>query len=87
MKINRNDRCPCDSGKKYKSCCGIDNLNNSIKNRYIRWIVSGIISVSFILIVWGLVSYYNDEHPDMEAYKCDNPRCNQIHYRPVTNSN
>jgi SWIM/SEC-C metal-binding protein len=24
-KIGRNDPCPCDSGKKYKSCCGIGN--------------------------------------------------------------
>jgi len=21
-KVNRNDKCPCDSGKKYKKCCG-----------------------------------------------------------------
>ena len=21
-KIGRNDKCPCDSGKKYKHCCG-----------------------------------------------------------------
>ena len=21
-KINRNDACPCGSGKKYKNCCG-----------------------------------------------------------------
>jgi uncharacterized protein YecA (UPF0149 family) len=22
VKINRNDPCPCGSGKKYKKCCG-----------------------------------------------------------------
>jgi hypothetical protein len=22
MKVGRNDRCPCGSGKKYKQCCG-----------------------------------------------------------------
>lgn len=22
-KINRNDPCPCGSGKKYKKCCGV----------------------------------------------------------------
>jgi hypothetical protein len=24
-KLGRNDPCPCDSGKKYKRCCGGDN--------------------------------------------------------------
>ena len=24
-KIGRNDPCPCDSGKKYKKCCGGNN--------------------------------------------------------------
>ncbi len=23
-KVNRNDPCPCGSGKKYKKCCGIE---------------------------------------------------------------
>lgn len=27
-KIGRNEKCPCNSGKKYKNCC----LNNSFKN-------------------------------------------------------
>ncbi len=25
-KIGRNDPCPCGSGKKYKKCCGANNL-------------------------------------------------------------
>lgn len=24
-KVNRNAKCPCNSGKKYKNCCGIEN--------------------------------------------------------------
>jgi len=24
-KVSRNDPCPCDSGKKYKKCCGLDD--------------------------------------------------------------
>lgn len=32
MKIRRNDPCPCGSGKKYKKCCGSDELN--ISNNY-----------------------------------------------------
>ena len=23
QKVGRNDLCPCGSGKKYKSCCGV----------------------------------------------------------------
>ena len=26
-KVGRNDPCPCDSGRKYKKCCGIDEEN------------------------------------------------------------
>lgn len=29
LKINRNDRCPCGSGKKYKKCCYLDSDKNS----------------------------------------------------------
>jgi hypothetical protein len=28
IKINRNDKCPCGSGKKYKRCCYLDSVNN-----------------------------------------------------------
>ena len=28
-KINRNEPCPCGSGKKYKKCCFLDNEKNS----------------------------------------------------------
>ena len=27
MKPSRNDPCPCGSGRKYKKCCGADNVN------------------------------------------------------------
>ena len=26
-KIGRNEKCPCDSGKKYKKCCGCNTEN------------------------------------------------------------
>lgn len=29
IKINRNDKCPCGSGKKYKRCCYLDSVNNA----------------------------------------------------------
>ena len=31
-KINRNDPCPCGSGKKYKKCCGAEKPLASNKN-------------------------------------------------------
>ncbi|GAE95161.1 hypothetical protein JCM21714_4374 [Gracilibacillus boraciitolerans JCM 21714] len=27
-KVNRNDKCPCGSGKKYKNCCGASTKVN-----------------------------------------------------------
>lgn len=29
IKINRNDKCPCGSGKKYKKCCYLDPVQNA----------------------------------------------------------
>lgn len=29
MKLKRNDRCPCGSGKKYKKCCYLDPIKNA----------------------------------------------------------
>jgi len=29
IKINRNDKCPCGSGKKYKRCCYLDPVKNA----------------------------------------------------------
>ena len=87
MKTNRNEPCLCGSGKKHKNCCGSKRFQTSAGNRYIRWIISGIVSLFLILTVWSIVEYFTTEHPEMEAYKCDNPQCNRIHYRAVSQSN
>ncbi|MCI5141793.1 MAG: hypothetical protein D3909_08730, partial [Candidatus Electrothrix sp. ATG1] len=29
MKLRRNDKCPCGSGKKYKKCCYLDDEQNA----------------------------------------------------------
>ena len=29
MKLGRNDRCPCGSGRKYKKCCYLDQVKNA----------------------------------------------------------
>ncbi len=33
MKIERNNKCPCGSGKKYKKCCRLDTAKNAEMNR------------------------------------------------------
>ena len=87
MKINRNELCPCGSGNKYKNCCEQKRFQPNEQNRYIRWLISGAVGFFLALTLWGVVEYFSSEHPDMEAYTCDNPTCNLIHYRPVTKSN
>ena len=87
MKTNRNEPCPCGSGNKYKNCCGQKRSQSDEKNRYTRWLISGTVGFFLALTLWGVIEYFNSDHPDMEAYKCDNPTCNQIHYRPASQSN
>ena len=87
MKTNRNDPCPCGSGNKYKNCCDQKLFHSDKENRYIRWLISGAIVFFLALTLLGVVEYFSSDNPEMEAYKCDNPSCNRIHYRPVTSNN
>ena len=87
MKTNRNDTCPCDSGKKFKNCCEQKRLKSDNDNQMVRWLISGAVALFLAVLVWGVVEFFTTEHPDMEAYKCDNPNCGRIHYRPKSNSN
>ena len=84
MKTSRNDQCPCGSGKKYKNCCQEKRFQDNDGNKQIRWIISGAIGFFIVLIFWGIFQSLTTDRPEMEAYKCDNPQCNQIHYRQVT---
>ena len=87
MKTNRNDSCPCGSGEKYKNCCEQKRFQAIDDNRMIRWIISGAVGLFLAVLVWGVVEFFATDHPEMEAYKCDNPNCNRIHYRPVSDNN
>ena len=87
MKTNRNDSCPCGSGKKYKNCCEQKRFQAGDGNSMIRWLVSGAVGLFLIMFIWGVVEFFISDHAEMEAYKCDNPNCGQIHYRPITDSN
>ena len=57
------------------------------ENRYVRWLISGAVGFFLALMLWGVVEFFSTDHPEMEAFKCDNPNCGQIHYRSVTKSN
>ena len=88
MKTKRNELCPCGSEKKYKNCCETKRFQLDRENRNIRWLISGAVGVFLALILWGVVEYFNSDHPEMEPYTdCGNPTCNRIHYRQVTKSN
>ena len=86
MKINRNDACPCGSKKKYKHCCKTKLPSNQI-NQLVRSLILSAILLVAGLTIYSVVEFYQEDRPEMEAYKCDNPSCNQIHYRPVSQSN
>ena len=87
MKTNRNDSCPCGSGEKYKNCCEQKRFQAGDDNRMIHWIISGAVGLFLAVLVWGVVEFFATDHPEMEAYKCDNPNCNRIHYRPISSNN
>ena len=83
MKTNRNEPCPCGSGKKYKACCDKKTFNDTGSSKYFRWGISIAICIFVLITLWGIIGYFTSEHPEMEAYKCENPNCNLIHYRQV----
>ena len=87
MKNSRNESCPCGSGKKFKNCCEKKRFQSDDKNRLIRWLVTGAVGLLLAILVWGVVEFFATDHPEMEAYKCDNPNCGLIHYRPKTETN
>ena len=87
MKTNRNDACPCGSGKKYKNCCEQKRFQPGDENRMIRWLIRGAVGLFLVIIVWGIAEFFATDHPEMEAYRCPNPTCTIIHYRPKSSNN
>ena len=87
MKTNRNDPCTCGSGKKYKNCCEQKRFQSGDENRISRLLITAAVGVFLAVFLWGVIEFFATDHPEMEAYKCDNPNCGKIHYRQQTNSN
>ena len=87
MKTNRNDPCTCGSGKKYKNCCEQKRFQSGDENRISRLLITAAVGVFLAVFLWGVIEFFATDHPEMEAYKCDNPSCGKIHYRQQTDSN
>ena len=87
MKTNRNDPCPCGSGKKYKNCCEQKRFQSGDENRIMRLLITAAVGVFLAVFLWGVIEFFATDHPEMEAYKCDNLSCGKIHYRQKTDSN
>ena len=87
MKTNRNAPCTCGSGKKYKNCCEQKRFQSGDENRISRLLITAAVGVFLAVFLWGVIEFFATDHPEMEAYKCDNPNCGKIHYRQQTNSN
>ena len=87
MKTSRNDPCPCGSKKKYKNCCEQKRFQPGDENSLIRWLIRITVGIFLAILIWGVVEFFATDHPEMEAYKCPNPNCDRIHYRPVSQSN
>ena len=45
--MNRNQLCNCNSGKKYKKCCGNNNSLNKTQNKYLILLLSIILICGF----------------------------------------
>ena len=82
MDIKRNDKCICGSGKKYKNCCA-SKTNSSKKNSYVRMSITVAICLLLLFSIYAI--YESLDYPEQEYYKCENPNCNQLHKRAVTN--
>ena len=87
MKTNRNDPCPCGSGKKYKNCCEQKRFQSGDENRITRLLITAAVGVFLAVFLWGVIEFFATDHPEMEAYKCENTNCGTIHYRQKTDSN
>ena len=87
MKTNRNDPCPCGSGIKYKNCCEQKRFQSGDENRINRLLITAAVGVFLAVFLWGVIEFFATDHPEMEAYKCDNLNCGKIHYRQKTDSN
>ena len=87
MKTNRNEPCTCGSGKKYKNCCEQKRFQSGGENRITRLLITAAVGVFLAVFLWGVIEFFATDHPEMEAYKCDNPNCSRIHYRPKTDLN
>tara|TARA_B100000945_G_scaffold321217_1_gene334517 strand:- start:376 stop:639 length:264 start_codon:yes stop_codon:yes gene_type:complete len=87
MKRYRNDKCSCGSEKKIKNCCGKKQNGLASNFSFLKGVIYIGLLVFISFSIWGVVEFYATDRPEMEAYRCDNPNCNRIHYRPISEVN
>ena len=86
MKVGRNDPCYCDSGNKFKNCCGKDDDSNINPFQKQKSAIVKLLTAAFIgFVIYGFVNWMQTG-VEMELYKCDNPNCDQWHQRPKKDS-
>ena len=62
----------------------IKNISSgSRNNKNIRLIIFLLLAGLFSTTIYGIYEFYGSDRTEMEAYKCDNPNCQKIHYRPI----
>ncbi len=50
-KVGRNARCPCGSGKKYKTCCGLKNNRLST----LAWLALAAVAIVAVLALASVI--------------------------------
>jgi len=62
MKVGRNERCPCGSGKKYKNCCVTAKTPRD-------WLTLALLAALIALAGGGLYAAFSEDAPEAPAGK------------------
>ena len=75
MKIKRNEKCVCGSGKKFKHCCETSYSKSDGSTNYFKWAVVVCAAIVLSLGVW---SVFEERDPIPEGHVwC--PNCARYH--------
>ena len=90
MNINRNDKCVCGSGKKFKNCCGKKGAQTKASNPWLKWLITAVISFFLGFTVISIIKplFTTDTTSDLYEYvRCENPNCKTLHPRLKSRNN
>ena len=77
--LNRNSSCSCGSKKKYKNCCGKDNIHNSWYSKFTNILLPLLIVVGVGIVTSKIVM----SDKELEQVWCEN--CQTYHSKAVAN--